>query len=149
MSGLPMVQPSAICGIFGMSAMSPLGAPPSIHETIVSISLSVRRGSLRNTPCGMSEPHGGIVFAETRCLIDRSHGRASSYVVSDIGANIVARWHSTHDLYKIGATSLVNVGVVLSAARAAVGRARNNPKSSFFIGQSFYLGRACFWTQRT
>src|SRR5262245_21665623 len=31
-SGLPMVQPSATAGIFGMSAMSPLGAPPSIHE---------------------------------------------------------------------------------------------------------------------
>src|SRR5262245_59400722 len=98
MSGLPIVQPSTISGIFGMSAMSPFGAPPSIHETIVSISLSDSRGSLRNTPCGMSEPHGGIVRAETRCLIERSHGRASSYDVNDIGANIVARWHSMQDL---------------------------------------------------
>ena len=31
----------------------------------------------------------------TRCLIDRAYGRASSYVNSDIGANIVGRWHST------------------------------------------------------
>jgi hypothetical protein len=36
-----------------------------------------------------------MVFAETRCLIDRAHGRASSYFTSDIGANIVGRWHST------------------------------------------------------
>ena len=97
-SGLPIVQPSASAGIFGMSAMSPLGAPPSIHETMVWISWSVRRGSLRNTPCGMSDPHGGIVRSVTRRLIERTHGRASSYDVSDIGANIVARWHSMHDL---------------------------------------------------
>ena len=81
-----------------MWAMSPFGAPPSIHDTIVWISWSLRRGSFLSTPCGMSDPQGGIVFAETRCLIERSHGRASSYEVSDIGANIVARWHSMHDL---------------------------------------------------
>jgi hypothetical protein len=95
---LPIVQPSASAGIFGMSAMSPFGAPPSIHETMICTSWSVRRGSLRSTPCGMSAPHGGIVLAITRCLIERSHGRASSNDVSDIGANIVARWHSMHDL---------------------------------------------------
>jgi len=37
-SGFPIVQPSASAGIFGMSATSPLGAPPSIHDTIVAIS---------------------------------------------------------------------------------------------------------------
>ena len=81
-----------------MSATSPFGAPPSIHETMVWTSWSVSRGSFLSTPCGMSEPHGGIVRCVTRCLIERSHGRASSYDVSDIGANIVARWHSMQDL---------------------------------------------------
>jgi hypothetical protein len=95
---LPIVQPSASGGIFGMSDMSPFGAPPSIQETIVSTSLSDSRGSLRNRPCGMSEPHGGIVRAWTRCLIARSHGRASSYDVNENGANIDARWHSMQDL---------------------------------------------------
>src|SRR6476646_1004712 len=97
-SGLPIPHPSANTGIFGMSARLPFGAPPSIHDTIVATSLSVRRGSLLNIPCGMSEPHGGIVCAVTRCLIERSHGRASSYDVNENGANIVARWHSMHDL---------------------------------------------------
>src|SRR5215467_11475763 len=97
-SGLPIVQPSANAGIFGMSALSPSGAPPSIHATMVWISSSVRRGSLRNRPCAISDPHGGIVRSVIRFLIERSHGRASSYDVSDIGANIVARWHSIHDL---------------------------------------------------
>src|SRR3954471_1619937 len=97
-SGLPIVQPSTNSGSFGMSFMSPFGAPLSIQDTMVSTSLSDSRGSFRNTPCGWSDPHGGIVRVETRCLIDRSHGRASSYEVSDIGANIVARWHSMHDL---------------------------------------------------
>jgi hypothetical protein len=46
----------------------------------------------------MSDPQGGMVRAVTRVLIARRYGRASSYVVSDIGANIVARWHSMHDL---------------------------------------------------
>ena len=75
-----------------------LGAPPSIHETMVWISCSVSRGSFLSTPCGMSDPHGGIVFSVTRRLIERSHGRASSNNVSDIGANIVGRWHSMHGL---------------------------------------------------
>jgi hypothetical protein len=42
-------------------------------------------------------------------LIARAYGRASSYVMSDIGANIVGRWHSAQLLYMIGATSLVKV----------------------------------------
>ena len=69
------------------------------------------------------EPHGGIVRSVTRFLIERAHGRASSYDVSDIGANIVARWQSMHDLYKIGATSLVNVGVPLAAGCGPVAAA--------------------------
>ena len=33
----------------------------------------------------------GIVRATTRCLMDRSQGRDSSYDIKDIGANIVGR----------------------------------------------------------
>ena len=46
----------------------------------------------------MSEPQGGIVLSVTRRRMERTHGRASSNDVSDIGANIVVRWHSMHDL---------------------------------------------------
>ena len=89
-------------------------------------------------PCGVSAPHGGIAPETTRCLIERAHGRASSNVVRDIGANIVGRWHSTQLLLKIGATSLVKVGAALpSAAKAAAGKARNAIKMSFLI-RSFY-----------
>src|SRR5262249_50833363 len=77
-SGLPMVQPSAIFGTGGRSLSSPFGAPASTHATIVAISSSVRRGSFLKRPCGESAPHGGIVRDDTRCLIERAHGRASS-----------------------------------------------------------------------
>ncbi len=85
-----------------------------------SISCFVSRGSFLNMPCGVSAPHGGIAPETTRCLIDLAHGRAASNVVSDIGANIVGRWHSTQLLLKIGATSFVNVGAGLPSALSAV-----------------------------
>ena len=115
-SGVPIVQPSAKVGAVGRSLSSPFGAPPSTHAAMVSISCCVRRGSFLNMPCGVSAPHGGIAPETTRCLIDLAHGRASSNVVSDIGANIVGRWHSTQLLLKIGATSFVNVGVGVPSA---------------------------------
>src|SRR5262245_56369230 len=95
-SGLPIVQPSAISGSFGMSLSSPFGAPPSTHARIVATSLSLSRGSFLNTPCAGSAPQGGMVREATRVRIAFAHGRASSYFSSDIGANIVGRWHSTH-----------------------------------------------------
>src|SRR5438067_12701397 len=61
-------------------------------------------------PTLRSMNHGGMSRCEIFCLIDRAHGRASSYVMSDIGAIDPGRWHTTHDLYMIGATSLVKVG---------------------------------------
>ncbi len=91
-----------------------------------------------NVPCGGSAPHGGIAPETTRCLIDLAHGRASSNVVSDIGANIVGRWHSTQLLLKIGATSFEKVGAGLaSAANAAAGTARSRVKMSFLM-ERFY-----------
>src|ERR1700752_4711568 len=68
--------------------------------------------------------HGGICRSSTRALIERAHGRASVKVTSDIGAIEFGRWHASHFSWKIGATSLVNVGVfVVSAAAAAAGPA--------------------------
>src|SRR6201996_1788504 len=140
-SGLPIVQPSANVGVGGRSLSSPFGAPASTQATIVSISFSVRRGSFLKVPCAGSAPHGGIARDTTLVLMARAHGRASSNVVSDIGANIVGRWHSTQLLLKIGATSLLNVGVGLaSAARAADGRTIRAARMRFLMAR-FYYGR--------
>ena len=68
-------------------------------------------------------PHGGISRATTLFLIARAHGRAFWYVMSDIGATSPGRWQTTQFLYRIGATSLVNVGA--SAACASEASARN------------------------
>src|ERR1700676_263030 len=53
--------------------------------------------------------HGGISRAETRVLIELAQGRTSSYVRNDIGADCPGRWQVTHDRWRIGATSFVNV----------------------------------------
>src|SRR3954462_121472 len=63
--------------------------------------------------------HGGICRAPTRAAIDFAHGRASSYVISDIGAILSGRWHDSHFCWKIGATSFVNVTVLALSAAAA------------------------------
>src|SRR6185369_16235159 len=136
-SGLPIVQPSTSCGAAGMSLSSPFGAPASTHFAIVSTSASDRRGSFLNVPCAGSAPHGGIVRAVTRCLMARAHGRASSKVINDIGANIVGRWHSTQLLYRIGATSLVKV-TGASAAAAADGSPRSAASRRTFLMPAFY-----------
>src|SRR5258706_12827826 len=141
-SGLPIVQPSAKVGVGGRSLSSPFGAPASTHAAMVSISCFVSRGSFLNMPCGVSAPHGGIAPETTRCLIDLAHGRAASNVVSDIGANIVGRWHSTQLLLKIGPTSFENVSAgVPSAANAAVGTARRMVKMSLRMDAILPYGR--------
>src|SRR3712207_6803078 len=90
-SGVPIVQPSAYRGGFGMSLSSPFGAPASTHAAMVSMSFCDRLGSFLNFPCAGSADHGGISRFTTRCLIARAHGRTSSYVISDIGADIAGR----------------------------------------------------------
>src|SRR5437762_3807403 len=109
-SGLPVDQPSAKLGAAGSSARLPSGAPPSTHAAIKSISACFRLTSFAYLPTAGSAPHGGIWRDWTFSLIARAHGRASSYVSSDIGAIAAGRWHSTQFLYRIGATSLLNVG---------------------------------------
>src|SRR5262245_38300151 len=54
-------------------------------------------------------PHGGISRDDTRCLIDLAHGRASSYVKSDMGATEPGRWQFWQERCRMGATSLANV----------------------------------------
>src|SRR5262245_40888925 len=112
-SGSPIDHVSVLAnvGAGGMSFGSPLAAPLSTHFTIVSISFSERDGSSRISliPTVGSRFHGGISRRLTRVLIARAHGRASSYVSSDIGATCPGRWHDTHDRIMIGATSFVNV----------------------------------------
>src|SRR6185295_10120297 len=65
---------------------------------------------------------GGMVRSEMRARIDRAHGRASAYVTSDIGAIESGRWHASHLSWKIGATSLVNVGALAGAVCAETKR---------------------------
>ena len=67
-------------GALGMSAISPFGAPLSTHFTIVCSSCSESDGSSRISlmPTVGSRFHGGISRFDTRFLIERAHGRASS-----------------------------------------------------------------------
>src|SRR4029077_6327670 len=77
---------------------------------MVFFSVSVSRRSFRNSPCVGSACHGGIAPLATCVPIDFAHGRASLNVSSDIGAISPGRWQLVQFLYRIGATSLVNVG---------------------------------------
>src|SRR6185503_15466684 len=114
-SGCPICQPSANEGGAGRSARLPSGAPPLAHLTIVSRSASLRRRSFRNSPCAGSACHGGMVPFMTRVAIDFAHGRASLYVISAIGPISPARWQFAQFLYRMGATSLLNVGAAAGA----------------------------------
>src|ERR1700681_420460 len=94
-----------------MSAGLPCGAPASTHLTIVAISASLNDGSFLYfwIPIVLSTNHGGISRLVTRSFIARAQGRASLYVISDIGAISSGRWHRTQERLRIGATSFVNV----------------------------------------
>src|SRR5262249_29455376 len=94
----------------------------STQRTIVSICWSLSDRSFLNfwMPTLRSICHGGIWCSLTLALIDRAHGRVSAKVISDIGAIELGRWHASHLSWKIGATSLVKVGVLGASAAAAV-----------------------------
>src|SRR5499427_9504026 len=109
-SGLPICQPSVNAGNGGSCDGSPWRASASTHLTIVSICACVRLRSFLNAPCEGSANHGGIVRELTLSRIARAHGRTSLNVMSDIGATSPGRWQVMHLLYRIGATSLLNVG---------------------------------------
>src|SRR5436853_6984471 len=90
-SGL-MFQPFSNFFAGGASFGLPAGAPASAHAASVSISRDASLRSLLNTPASGSANHGGICFACVLVLIDRAHGLASSYEISDIGATSPGRW---------------------------------------------------------
>src|SRR5262249_22262496 len=123
-SGVPIAhrpESSHVRGA-GMSAGLPRGAPESAHLAIVAISRSLSDGSLWNfwMPMFLSTYHGGMTPAcgpmPVRCLIARAHGRASSYVCSDIGATPFGRWQFSQLRWRIGAMSFVNVTSSLGVA---------------------------------
>src|SRR6185436_14248428 len=132
-----MLQPDSSFQTFGagMSFGSPFGAPAATHARIVSICSSLSDRSFLNfwMPTVLSMCHGGIWRAPTRDAIDFAHGRASSYEISDIGAMLSGRWHDSHFCWKIGATSLVNVGVFGASAAAAGTAAASSPPNASAI----------------
>src|SRR6185295_1486018 len=124
--------PSGHCLATGMSFGSPCGAPASTQRTMVATWSSVSDRSFLNfwMPTVRSICHGGICRSATRALIDLAHGRASLKVISDIGAIESGRWQASHFSRKIGAMSLVNVGVFgASAAHAAPGTSNAAPST--------------------
>src|SRR5579872_3527165 len=95
-----------------MSAGLPSGAPCSTQAAMVAISASLSDGSSLNLvmPTLRSMCQGGICRRATFSLMDRAQGRASLYVKSDIGAMEPSRWQLSQERWKMGATSLENVG---------------------------------------
>src|SRR5262245_23197015 len=72
-------QPSAAHAFgLGASVGFPCGAPASTHLEMVSICVCVKDRSFANGPVCGSANHGGIVFATTRLLMLRAHGRVAS-----------------------------------------------------------------------
>src|SRR4029079_6924028 len=126
----------------GMSFGSPFGAPAFTQLTIVSICSSESDRSFLNfwMPIVLSMCHGGICRAATRAAIDLAQGRACSYVISDIGAMLSGRWHDSHFCWKIGATSLVNVGVFGASAAVAGSAATIRPLNASAIETRNIMG---------
>src|SRR3977135_917865 len=85
--------------------------------------------------------HGGICRVLTRSLMERAHGRASWYVMRDIGAIEFGWWHSWHFTCRIGATSFENVVcfVDVSAARAGAAITRAAPIASMPAGTPLHF----------
>src|ERR1700676_3741605 len=81
-------------------------------------------------PMFLSTCHGGIWRVETRSRIDFAHGRASSNVMSDIGAIDPGSWHDWHLAWKIGATSFENVTFFAWSADRAVPAGRGNAETA-------------------
>src|SRR5262247_2397696 len=115
-SGAPSSHSVSYFGAGGMSAGLPSGPPALPQATSVALSFSDSRRSLTNSPCDGSACHGGIAPFPTCVAIDFAHGRASLYVRSDIGAISPGRWQLVQFLYRMGATSLLNVGVAGACA---------------------------------
>ena len=77
---------------------------------------------------------GGISRASTFRLIDRDHGRTSSYVTSDIGAIAPGRWQLWQLRCRIGSTSFVKVTsppAPAACAGADAAPASSSPATAF------------------
>src|SRR5881628_3699273 len=70
----------------GASFGSPFGAPVSTHFAMIATSSSLSDGSGEYSPTERSKCHGGMKRETTLSLIDRAHGRESSYVSMENGA---------------------------------------------------------------
>lgn len=82
--------------------------------------------SFEKDPCAGLMPQGGISRSATTVRIDFAQGRASSYVMSDIGATSPGRWQSTQRAAKIGATSAENVTLRAGALSSAWAEGTNS-----------------------
>src|SRR5436190_14802326 len=101
-----MFQPSSNFFAGGASFALPAGAAASAQAARTSISCALSLRSFEKRPNSASANHGGICFACVLVLIERAHGRASSYEISDIGATSPVRWHVWQLFWRIGRTSL-------------------------------------------
>src|SRR5689334_24209028 len=88
--------------------------------------------------------HGGIWRSATRALIERTHGRVSAYVLSDIGAIESGRWHASHFSWKIGAMSFVKVGTFGASAADATAADSSAPN----VNITRFIGAPCRQPER-
>ena len=110
-SGVPSFQPSANWGGGGMSLGSPRGAPPRPRPRGWRSPRRERDWScLSFGPTPGSGFQGGISRSATTEAISAARLRACSYVSRAKGPTWWRRWQSWHFFWRIGATSLVNVG---------------------------------------
>src|SRR3981081_3301201 len=98
-----------------MSLGSPLGAPAFTQATMVLISFSVRERSFEKCPKMGSANHGGMIFCCTTRFMLGAQGRVCSYVSTGNGAASPGRWQVWQFFWRMGATSLVKVTLVLLA----------------------------------
>src|SRR5258708_3408751 len=75
----------------GLSLASPSRAPLSAQAERILISSWLRRRSFAKWPYFGSANHGGIFCVSTAAFIALAHGRASEYVITDMGATSTGR----------------------------------------------------------
>src|SRR5580658_930224 len=126
MSGL-ICQPSGNVSGGGASLASPSGAPLFAQVTSVSTSAGLSVRSLAKWP--YSANHGGIFLVTTATFMALAHGRASWYVISDIGATSPGRWQPWQFFCRMGRTSLLNVGELAAMAATPIARPTTEMRS--------------------
>ena len=124
-SGGPSAQPSANRGGAGMSLGSPSGAPASAQAPSTAMSSRDSDWScLSFGPTPGAGFHGGMTRSAETVAMSDARFLAWAYVSRANGPTWWRRWQFRHFVWRIGATSLVNVGGAAFAgasARAAGG----------------------------